>query len=110
MTLYRSSEASRGRQPTSTQKSPSSRPTRPIQFRHPSEVPRKPLDLERDADALHEMGHHDLRLGRLVVDRGTVHSVAARRIAAVGPVKDTVLVVELDINRFRQPIEEDLDV
>jgi hypothetical protein len=50
------------------------------------------------------------RLGRLVVDRGPVHSVAARRVATVGPVEDTVLLVELDIDRFRQPIEEDLDV
>src|SRR5216684_5839072 len=43
-------------------------------------------NVEGDTDPLHEMGHHDLRLGWLVVDRGTVHRVAARWVAAVGPV------------------------
>ena len=56
------------------------------------------------------MGHHDLRLGRLVVDRGPAHCVAARRVAAVGPVENTVLVIELDIDRLRQTVVEDLDV
>src|SRR5246127_2158190 len=42
-------------------------------------------NIERDTDALHEMSDHDLRLGGLVVDRGPVHRVAARRIAAIGP-------------------------
>src|SRR6202171_1217044 len=56
------------------------------------------------------MSHHDLWLGRLVVDRGPVHSVAARWVAPVGPVENTVLVVELDIDRLRQSVEEDLDV
>src|SRR5260221_3420806 len=56
------------------------------------------------------MGHHDLWLGGLVVDRGPVHCVAARRVAAVGPVENTVPVVELDIDRLRQTVEEDLDV
>src|SRR6266852_9513875 len=67
-------------------------------------------NVERDTDPLHEMGHHDLRLDRLVVDRGPVHCVAARGVAAVGPVENTVLVVELDIDRLRQTIEEDLDI
>ena len=67
-------------------------------------------NVERDTDSLHEVGDDDLRLSRLVVDRGAVHRVAARRIAAVGPVENTVLVVELDINRLRQTVEEDLDV
>src|SRR5258706_5935287 len=67
-------------------------------------------NVERDTDPLHEMGHHDLRLDRLVVDRGPAHCVAARRVAAVGPVENTVLVVELEIDRLRQTVEEDLDV
>src|SRR5258706_5144827 len=66
--------------------------------------------VERDTDPLHEVGHHDLWLDRLVVDRGPVHCVAARRVAAVGPVENTVLVVELDIDRLRQTVEADLDV
>src|SRR3954454_20294875 len=44
-------------------------------------------DVERDTDPLHEMCHHDLRFGRLVVDRRPVYRVAARRVAAVGPVE-----------------------
>src|ERR1700682_5667953 len=56
------------------------------------------------------MSHHDLWLGRLVVDRGPIHGVAARRVAAIGPVENTVLVVELDIDGLRQTVEEDLDV
>src|SRR6266567_2879695 len=67
-------------------------------------------NVERDTDPLHEVGHHDLWLDRLVVDRGPVHCVATRRVAAVGPVENTVLVVELDIDRLRQTVEEDLDV
>src|SRR5260221_1742905 len=67
-------------------------------------------NVERDTDPLHDMGHHDLWLYRLVVDRGPVHCVAARRVAAVGPVENTVLVVELEIDRLRQTVEEDLDV
>jgi hypothetical protein len=35
---------------------------------------------------------------------------AARRVAAVGPVEKTVLVVEFEIEGLRQTIEEDLDV
>src|SRR5258708_13284186 len=56
------------------------------------------------------MGHRDLWLYGLVVDRGPVHCVAARRVAAVGPVENTVLVVELEIDRLRQLIEQHLDV
>src|SRR5712664_3408931 len=67
-------------------------------------------NVERDTDPLHEMGHDDLRLGRFVVDRGPVHCVAARRVAAVGPVENPVLVIELEINRLRHTVEEDLDV
>src|SRR5947209_4019407 len=56
------------------------------------------------------MGHHDLRLDRLVVDGGPVHRVAAWRVAAVGPVENSVPVVELKIDRLRQAGVEDLDV
>src|SRR5438552_13592069 len=67
-------------------------------------------NVERDTDPLHEMGHHDLRLGGLVVDRGAVHGVAARRVAAVGPVQIPVLEVEFEINWLRQSVVEDFDV
>ena len=38
------------------------------------------------------------------------HGVAARGVAAVGPVENTVLVVELDIDRLGQTVEEDLEL
>jgi hypothetical protein len=47
-------------------------------------------NVERDTDPLHEMGHHDLWLDRLLVDGRPVHCVAARRVAAVGPVEKKV--------------------
>jgi hypothetical protein len=56
------------------------------------------------------MSHHYLRLGRLVVDRGPVHCVAARRVAAVGPVQDAVIDIELDVDRLRQAVVGALDV
>src|SRR4051794_7570662 len=67
-------------------------------------------NVERDTDPLHEMGHHDLRLDRLVVDRGPVHCVAARRVAAVGPVENTVRMIEFEIDWLRQTVKEYLDV
>src|SRR6185369_1895873 len=47
---------------------------------------------------------------RLMVDRGPIHCVAARRIAAVGPVENTTFEVELEIDRLRQSVVEDLNV
>src|SRR6516225_1046976 len=36
--------------------------------------------------------------------------VAARRISAVGPVQDAILEIELDIDRFRQAVEQHFDI
>src|SRR3954468_1170115 len=47
-------------------------------------------------------------LGR--IHRRTVHSVAARRIAAVGPVHRPVGKIEFQINRFGQALVEKFDV
>src|SRR5262245_6468625 len=65
--------------------------------------------MERDADALHQMRDQDLRR-RLCVDRRAIDGVAARSIAAVGPVEDTVRQIELEVDRLRQVIEQHLDV
>ena len=46
----------------------------------------------------------------LCVDRCAIDGVAARRIAAVGPVEDAVRQIELEIDRLRQLIEQHLDV
>src|SRR5262249_13689676 len=66
-------------------------------------------DVERDPDALHQMRDHDLRVS-LCVDRRAIDRVATRRIAAVGPVEDAVRQIELEVDRFRQMIEQHLYV
>ena len=56
------------------------------------------------------MRHHDLgRLG-LCINGCAVHRVAARRVAAIGPVEHAILEIELEIDRLRQAVEEDFDV
>jgi hypothetical protein len=45
-----------------------------------------------------------------MVDRRATDGVAARRIAAVGPVEDAVRQIEFEIDGFRQPVEQQLDV
>src|SRR5262249_21595957 len=65
--------------------------------------------VEGDADALHQMLDEDLRC-RLCVDRRTIYGIAARRIATIGPIEDAVRQIELEVDRFRQMIEQHLDV
>src|SRR4051812_29246530 len=67
-------------------------------------------DIQRNADPFHQMRQHDLRRLRLCIDGCAVHRVAARRVAAIGPVEDAILAVELEIDRLRQAVEENLDV
>src|SRR5215475_6344464 len=66
-------------------------------------------NVEGDADALHQMRDHDLRVS-LCVDRRAIDGVAARRIATIGPIEDSVLQIELEVDRFRQMIEQHFDV
>src|SRR5207248_4780318 len=44
------------------------------------------------------------------VYRRAIDRVSARRISAVGPIKEPILQIELEIDRFRQTIEQKLDV
>ena len=67
-------------------------------------------DIQRNADPFHQMRQHDLRRLRLCIDGCAVHRVAAGRVAAIGPVEDAILPVELEIDRLRQAVEENLDV
>ena len=39
------------------------------------------------------------------INRRAVNCVPARRISAVGPIKEPILQIELEIDRFRQTIE-----
>src|SRR6266571_2680972 len=48
--------------------------------------------------------------GEIGVNRRAVHGVSARRISAIGPINEPILSVELEIDRFRQTIEQKLDV
>ena len=69
-------------------------------------------NIQRDADAFHEVRDHDLRhiLRGLRVDGRAVHRVAARGIAAIGPVEDAMFEIDLEIDRLGKTVEEDLDV
>src|SRR5215510_4560740 len=62
-------------------------------------------NVEVDADSLHQMRDQDFRL-RLSIDRRATDGVAARWIAAVGPVEDAVDQIELEVDGFRQEIEQ----
>ena len=44
------------------------------------------------------------------IDGCTIHRVAARRVAAVGPVEHAIFEIELEIDRLWQAVEEDFDV
>src|SRR5438477_8010650 len=44
------------------------------------------------------------------VYRRAVHRVSARRISAIGPINEPILQIELEIDRFRQTIEQEFDV
>src|SRR5215470_364810 len=55
------------------------------------------------------MRDHDLWLGS-GVDRHTIDGVSARRIATIGPVENAVFQIELEVDWFRQTIEQHLDV
>src|ERR1700756_2120416 len=46
----------------------------------------------------------------MAVDRRAAHGVSARRIAAIRPVEDAMLEIELQIDRFRQAFEQYLDI
>ncbi len=56
------------------------------------------------------MVEDDFRSGRLRVDGYPIHCVAARRIATVGPVKNPIPEVQLEVDRFGQMIEYHFDV
>src|SRR3954454_19933129 len=73
------------------------------------------LEVERDADAFHEVGQHDVwsRARAPVAEHiqgGAADGVAARRVAAVGPVEEAILEIELEIDRLWQAVEQHFDV
>ena len=49
-------------------------------------------------------------IGPASVDRRPIDRVAARGIAAVGPVQDAVCMIELQIDRLRQVVAEHFDI
>src|SRR5690242_1129293 len=49
-------------------------------------------------------------LAEIGVKRRAVHGVAFRRISTVGPINESLLQIELEINWLRQTIEQKFDV
>src|SRR4249920_1622403 len=66
-------------------------------------------NIEGDANSFHQVRDQDLGR-RFFVDWHAIDGVAARRIAAVGPIEDAVRQIELEVDGFRQPIEQHFDV
>src|SRR5262249_53290540 len=64
---------------------------------------------ECDTNAFAQVAQHDL-LQRRGIDWRAVDGVAFRRVAAVGPIQHTMLVIDLEINRLRQAVEKTRDV
>src|SRR3954467_2734918 len=48
--------------------------------------------------------------GEIGVNRRAAYRVPARWISAIGPINESILQIELEIDRFRQTIEQELDV
>src|SRR5712692_3236311 len=71
------------------------------------------FQVECDADAFHQVGEQNLRVRTPLatcIHGSAVHGVAPWRITAVGPVDETVLVVELDVDRLGEAVVKHLDV
>src|SRR6266567_1151539 len=59
------------------------------------------------------MREQNVRLGMFLevgIQRRAANRVPARRISAIGPIKEPILQIELEIDRFRQTIEQQFDV
>src|SRR6516162_8543038 len=69
-------------------------------------------NVEGDADPFHQVLNQDLgrRLFIDLIDRRAIDGVAARRIAAVGPIQNAIFEIELEINRLWQAIKQDFNV
>ena len=67
-------------------------------------------NVERDADPFHEMGHDDFGLGWLVVDRGAVHGIAARRVATVRPIQCARGRIDIEVNWLRQAVIDQFNI
>src|SRR6266404_6144269 len=48
--------------------------------------------------------------GEIGINRRAVHRVPARWISAIGPINEPILQIKLEIDRFRQTIEQKLDI
>src|SRR5580658_2018350 len=73
-----------------------------------------PFQIQSDTDSLHQMVENNHRFlfaissGR--IHGRTVHRVASRRIATVGPVEGSVGEIEFEVNGFRQAVVEKFNV
>src|SRR5258708_38914303 len=67
-------------------------------------------NVDGEADSLHQVRDQNLWCRVGVVDRHAIDGIAARRIAAVGPIEDAVRPIQLEIDGFGQVTEQHLDV
>src|SRR6266446_10981480 len=71
------------------------------------------FEIESDPDSLHQMREQNVRcrmFGEIGVNRRAAYRVPARWISAVGPIQEPIFQIELEIDRFRQTIEQEFDV
>src|SRR5580693_8819254 len=71
------------------------------------------LQVQSQADAFHQMCEKDLRLLAifgLSIHGCAVHSVATRRVPAVGPIQRPMNWIEVQIDRLRKIVIKKLDV
>ena len=57
--------------------------------------------IQRDANAFHQVSHHDLRVfGSDGIQFGPVDGITVRRVATVGPLQNPCGVVDLEVDRL----------
>ena len=65
------------------------------------------LQVQGDADAFHQVREDDLGSGaaalNIRIHRRAIHSITERWIASVGPIDDTTVEIELQIDRLGNP-------
>src|SRR6266550_1623162 len=72
-----------------------------------------PFEIESDPDSLHQMRKQNVgcrMFAEIGINRRAVNCVSARRISAVGPIQEPILQIKLEIDWFRQTIEQKFDV
>src|ERR1700722_7407030 len=69
-------------------------------------------DIKRESDSFHQMREHDLAIDRTrnSVHRSSTDGIAPRRIAPIAPVEETVLKIQIEVDRLGQLFEQQFDI